>query len=378
MVDIIIVTYNGKSTLRLCIDSIMRHTASIPYKMSIVDNNSSDGTAEWLIKNSKGRFDVVLNKKNSGFSGGANIALRRTKNPWVVLMDDDVEVTKDWLRDLLNCAKRKPDVGIVSGRIVFPDHRIWCAEFKFCPFGMMGAEEKDRGQRSYTKSTDALVGPCWLIRRKVIEKVGDLDESYYPSQFEDIDYCIRARLAGFKVVYHGPVKIVHHHLYRFGTKSNLIKNTLRFFDRWGVSLQDLCITSDGESRLLKEGADHLNLQKFSPYVPNLGWLAQMNANYSTALYKGIAWCVRGDRARAVEELRRASTINQKFAKRKWESAKVSYILSVYFSRLGYHLEAKKEARRVLNGFSDHKDIFLGDGRGLLKKENEKEILCKIR
>jgi len=232
MIDIIVVTYNAKNKLRLCLQSIEKYTKDMPYRLTIVNNNSQDKTAEYLNKkyafNQKAK--IIHAKKNMGFSGAANLALKATSNKLVALLDDDVEVTKGWLMKLHQSIKKKPSIAIIGPKVMLPNKKIFCAEMIIwnhiiLPVGM---KEKDNGQRDYIRKVDALCGACWLIKRNIIKKIGFFDERFFPCQMEDVDYCVRARLAGYKIIYNGKITVIHHNLYRaLGNK-----NWLRFVKKW--------------------------------------------------------------------------------------------------------------------------------------------------
>jgi len=246
MLDIIVVTYNAKNKLKRCLESIERHAGNISHWLTIVDNASNDGTTDYLNKkyNKDRHVNIIHTKKNVGFSGAANIALKATRNKFVALIDDDAEVTKNCLEQLYKQIRNNPDVGIIGPKVLFPNKRI-CAAGTLI-WGRIdmniGSKEIDSGQRDYTKEVDALIGPCWIIRREIIRKVGYLDEQFFPCQWEDFDYCIRTRLAGYKIIYHGKAALIHHNLFR----SSNADNQERFIRKWpDLSMFPLRAKNDG-------------------------------------------------------------------------------------------------------------------------------------
>ena len=203
MFDMIIVTYNAKDKLKQCLESVEKHTNGMSYLLTIVNNHSTDGAFEFLKNYKKDNVQIINAKKNLGFCGGTNLALKNTANKFIVLLDDDAEVTKKWLDRLYKQIKDKPKVGIVGCKIVFPDNKIHSADYRVKPLQLVGAGEIDKGQRDYIRECDAVVGACWLMRRELIKKVGYFDKRFFPCQHEDIDYCLRTRLAGYKIIYNG-------------------------------------------------------------------------------------------------------------------------------------------------------------------------------
>ncbi len=346
-IDILVVTHNAKKMLGRCLRSVIRHTRDFPYQLTVVDNASRDGTGAYLKNYFSGTCRVIRSDRNLGFSGGANLALRSTRRPWVALLDDDVEVTPGWLDKLNEAARKQTKVAIVGGKVVFPDSHLFCAEFSIVPSRLVGWREPDRGQRDYTREVDALPGPCWLMRRSVIKKVGFFDERFFPSQCEDIDYCVRVRLAGYKILYHGKVKIIHHHLYRTGSAERTRINDLKFLKKWGMTLNrfPLCPLSSDE-RLIAEGSKIFEKEKFLSHCWVLGNSNRLIRRLPEAFYKGVAFWSGG-------EIKKAQGVFLKALKAfKIKTASVNrgraylYLLSIYFQRLDMKKESDRCLRRV--------------------------------
>lgn len=248
--DIIVITYNAKEALGACLDSIRRCTRPDSYTLTVVDNRSTDGTPDYL-KSLKG-LDVITTTANRGFSYAANIALRKTTGRYVALLDDDVAVSRGWLETLLSCAKHKKNVGIVGPKTVTPDGRIFSADSLIRRMSGLADGEIDRGQRDYVKECDAIPGPCWLVRRSVVRDAGYFDEKFFPCHHEDLDYCLRARLAGYRIVYCGAATVVHRGLNR--SMGNEGRNARYFERKWRKTLPRLPLKdSPRDAKLAEEG-----------------------------------------------------------------------------------------------------------------------------
>ncbi|GEM_PF-1299449 len=348
--DIIIVTYNAKNILTRCLRSVIRHTRDLPYQLTVLDNASTDGTSDHLKRYFGRECNLLQSGNNLGFSGGANLALRRTRRPWVVLLDDDAEVTPGWLRKLHALARKHPRIGIIGGKVVFPNNRIFCAEYNLVPYGPAGWGERDRGQRDYTREVDALPGPCWLLPRKAVDRIGPFDERFFPSQYEDIDYCLRARLAGYKVFYHGKVRVVHSNVYRIGSTGTLWRNEIKFFKKWKKVLKrsPFC-PLDPDDRLIAEGARLFEKETFCPTHPILDRQARCHRWLPPALYRGIAFLASGEKKSALREFRSAAgMVWKKTDDLSSEKIHLHRVLSVYFSRLGIKKEAARHAACLLD------------------------------
>ena len=93
MIDIIVVTYKAKKNLQCCLESISEHTKDFRYTVTVVDNYGENGVASYLDECGIDRVRLIAPSKNLGFCGAANIALKATRNNYIVFMDDDVEAT---------------------------------------------------------------------------------------------------------------------------------------------------------------------------------------------------------------------------------------------------------------------------------------------
>jgi len=299
MIDIIIVTYNAKDALQRCIRSLYRHTDQSRFSLTIVDNHSSDKTAHYLEKLGKSVKTITMHK-NAGFSAGANAALRVTDNEFVALMDDDVEVTKGWLDTLYTHLECDPRAGIAGCKIVFPNGRIASAEYLVKIFHPYGCNEIDKGQYSYVRACDALAGPCWLMRRSMIERIGYFDERFFPCQHEDIDYCLRARLAGYKIMYAGDAHVIHHHLYRNGGQRQFLDNRRKFIRKWKGPLQRFPLRDAScADRWLWRGFDYFHEHKLKKALLAFRKVARYDKCLSHPSYQAIVYERLGEYKKAI-------------------------------------------------------------------------------
>jgi GT2 family glycosyltransferase len=207
--SIIIVNFNGGEFLINCLDSVFRHTSN--FELILADNNSTDESA----LQATCRFAQVTllkNERNMGFARANNAAIRKSQGDWIVLLNPDTIVTANWLDALVECGASW-DIGLVGPKLVRSDRRtIDSAGLMFDPkTGLSydrGSGEVDRGQFDTVKSVPCCTFACVAIRREVIENIGLLDQEMN-LYFEDVDYCIRARMAGWSVMY-CPKSVVFH------------------------------------------------------------------------------------------------------------------------------------------------------------------------
>jgi len=228
---ILILTWNGLPYTRACLESLRAHTPiGQDVHVLVVDNGSTDGTLDYLY--SLDWVQVIENGRNLGYVRGNNVGLKAISSGDVVLLNNDVVVPREgWLEELQDVAYSADDIGIVGPRLVLPDGRLLHAG-TYMPLGsfwgqQIGSLEKDLNQYAHNREVEGVVGACMYIKRAVIEQVGLLDEDYF-SYFEDTDYCLRAREAGFRTVCAGGVTLIHHE--NVSTKLNKV-NFSKVFKR---------------------------------------------------------------------------------------------------------------------------------------------------
>lgn len=207
MVSIIILNWNGLDFTRKCLASIKSKTSYPSYEIIIVDNGSNGSEVTELKKiHSKGLINrLILNKSNKGFSGGNNQGIKAAKGSYLLLLNNDTTLTKNWLTELVKTAEKNKKIGIVGPNI----------ESYYQPgivFGGGYVDGSGAARHSYAKKeseAEQVGGAALFFKREVLEKIGGLDEGFNPIYFEETDFCTRAKRAGFKVVFTPKSKIVH-------------------------------------------------------------------------------------------------------------------------------------------------------------------------
>lgn len=211
MVSIIILNYNGLKHLKVCLDSVKR-TNYGNYEVIVVDNGSTDGSVEFIMKNYP---DVKLVKlsKNIYTAGGYTAGILVAKGKYVAILNNDVEVDENWLRPLVEVLEKMPWVAAADAKYLnFYSRRTFddsAAAGRWIDyFGnnfTRGVGEEDKGQ--YDKPV-YIFGVLTIFRRDVLLKVGAFDLSYIYG-YEDIDLGWRLYLSGYKVVY-VPNSVIYH------------------------------------------------------------------------------------------------------------------------------------------------------------------------
>ncbi|HVE66931.1 MAG TPA: glycosyltransferase family 2 protein, partial [Thermoanaerobaculia bacterium] len=209
---LVVLAWNRWDLTRRCLDSL-RQTDLSGADVVVVDNGSTDETPQALVPYTSW-LRVIRNSRNLGFVGGNNVAIGEADpDSDVVLLNNDVEFRQsDWLQKLRRCAHTEPKPGIVGCRLILPDGRLLHAGTFIVPDTMWGQQigslEKDVGQFTRTREVDGIVFACAYLRREVLDRVGHLSADF-ESYFEDTDYCLRARRAGFKTYLCGDVTLIH-------------------------------------------------------------------------------------------------------------------------------------------------------------------------
>ena len=243
LVWIILVNWNGRDLTLDCLDSL-RGVGYGNRRILVVDNGSTDGSLDAI----RDRFpDVAVHPlgENRRFAGGNNAGIWHALAhgaDLLLLLNNDTTVDPGFLDALVERIMSDPAIGIVAPKILYhsaPDV-LWYAggaiSFWRGTMRHRGIREQDRGQWDVAGETGYASGCCLLARSELVETIGALDESYF-MYTEDADWCMRARRAGYRVVFEPRARIWHRisasaggHLSRFKLV-NKARGTIMFFSR---------------------------------------------------------------------------------------------------------------------------------------------------
>ncbi|MCX6761692.1 MAG: glycosyltransferase family 2 protein [Candidatus Moranbacteria bacterium] len=208
-VSIVVLNYNGKDCLRGSLASLF--CLGYPnFEVVAVDNNSIDGSLE-SARQSFSRATFIKNEHNLGFSAGNNVGIKYSLErmaEYVLLLNNDTVVKKDFLSRLIESAESDKTVGILSPLIFARDGRaVWFSGGKIDWLRMKTEHKKELIESNFTRS-DFISGCAMLVRAEVFTKIGLLDEDFF-LYWEDADFSVRAKKAGFGLLVVAGAQITH-------------------------------------------------------------------------------------------------------------------------------------------------------------------------
>lgn len=214
-VAIILVNWNGFDFTQACLNSL-RNLDFPDFKVILVDNASQNHEGQNL-KKSFPEIELIENSTNLGFSGGNNVGIRFALNQGfshIMLLNNDTEVEPDFLGEMMPKFQQNPNLGVVQPLILFltDPKKIWSAGGKWVSnLGRaitMGDREPLADYRFNKSELDWATGCCMLISREAIQNVGLLNEQYF-AYFEDVEWSLRLKKAGFEIALAEKAVIYH-------------------------------------------------------------------------------------------------------------------------------------------------------------------------
>lgn len=235
--SIIILTYNQLDYTKLCIESIRAFTPKDCYEIIIVDNNSTDGTVDWLKEQPD--LNVIFNKFNLGFPVGCNMGIDIAKGENILLLNNDTIVNPDWLSKLNKALYSNDNIGAV-GAITNN-----CSNGQQIGVMYVNVEQMINLSREiYMLNKEhweyriKLVGFCYMIKKSVLDEVGLLDSIFTPGNYEDDDISLRILGAGYNLLLCKDTFIHHFGSMSFNEDriiySNYLEvNRIKLNNKWG-------------------------------------------------------------------------------------------------------------------------------------------------
>lgn len=211
LVSVVIVTKDRKKDLIDCVNSYLKCLYK-PLEIIVVDNASKPPLVTWFSKKYE-KVKLVTLEFNVGAAAGRNIGLKEAKGEYILFTDDDAYADQNMVKNLVSVFERNPQAGIVQPLVYDRENRkmlqgaghdinlltgrIWAS----------GVKEKDVGQYDGIREVP-MCGCVWMVKKEVFDRIGDYDEDYF-IPYEDSDFSIRARKAGFKLYCNSEAKTYH-------------------------------------------------------------------------------------------------------------------------------------------------------------------------
>jgi len=195
LVTVITLNWNGIELTEICLRSLKKNTVHKPIEVIVVDNGSRKDNVRKLENLKRTGFidKLILNKQNKGFSGGNNQGFEVGKGNYFFMLNNDTEVTRNWLKNCLALAEKDKKIGAVGCKLVDKP------QF-----------EKKQYSIGPNRERKTTCGAAMLIPRHVIEEVGMLDaEHFSPIYGEETDWCYRVRHAGYKIMETDKSLVIH-------------------------------------------------------------------------------------------------------------------------------------------------------------------------
>ena len=218
-VSIVIPNKDEKETLKKCLESIWQKTTYSNYEIILVENNSTTREIRDYYQELDGKngVRVVYWDKEFNYSAINNFGISYAKGDYILCLNNDITViSPEWMEELLaNC--QRPEVGIVGARLYYPDNTIQHAGIVLgmggCAGSLFVGLARSRGgylhKAALQQDLSAVTAACFMVKKEAFEKVGGFEEKLAVA-FNDVDFCLKVRHAGYLVVYDPYAELYHH------------------------------------------------------------------------------------------------------------------------------------------------------------------------
>ncbi|MCL5026194.1 MAG: glycosyltransferase family 2 protein [Chloroflexi bacterium] len=239
--SVIIVSWNVRDLLRACLQAVVGEPLS--QEVIVVDNASTDGTPG-MVRDKFPQVQLIASAQNLGFTGGNNLGIRRSRGRYVLILNPDTRPQPGAIPAMLTFMEAHPEAGAVGPELLWADGSVQSSRRRF-PTLATGFLESTIVQRYWrdnrvlrryycqdmapreVQAVDWVVGACIMMRRAALDEVGLLDEGYFMYS-EELDWCYRAKQAGWQVYHLPQARVMHYH--GKSSEQNLLARELRFQD----------------------------------------------------------------------------------------------------------------------------------------------------
>ncbi len=236
--SVIIVNWNVQELLKKCLASIERTTKNLSHEVFVIDNGSSDGSAD-MVRKQFPSVNLIALDRTIGFAEANDQAIQKAQGEFVLLLNPDTEIMEGALTTTIRFMKEKPQCGIAGCKLLNTDKTLQPSVRRFPTLAAMAfiflkmhhvapnhpalkkyfAKDFDYEQE---QTVDQVMGAFFMVRKKVFDAIGLLDKDYY-IWFEEVDFCKRAKNKNWQVYYTPRATIVHHKAKSFVQQSAVRK-----------------------------------------------------------------------------------------------------------------------------------------------------------
>lgn len=244
LVSVVVPVYNQLHHTWQCLRALADTVSATPIEVIVVDDGSSDRTADEVPRISGVRFH--RNGENLGFIGACNAGAELARGRYLFFLNNDTAVQPGWLEPLLACYREFDQVGLVGSKLVYPDGRLQEAggivfnDGSGWNYGRF--DHPDDPRYDYPREADYCSGAAILIEKALFDRFGGFDAHYRPAYYEDTDLAFKVRAAGLRVMVQPASRVIHYEGVTggtdtgSGTKRFQVINQSKFRERWAEAL----------------------------------------------------------------------------------------------------------------------------------------------
>ncbi|MBI5369721.1 glycosyltransferase family 2 protein [Candidatus Uhrbacteria bacterium] len=225
--SILIVHYNTPGLLRQTLKGLFEAQPAMSFEIILVDNNPKMRVRDWVQKEFS-QVKIVMSDRNTGFGGGMNLAMSHASGRYYFVFNPDICTFAGTLEALVAYMDAHPDIGMLGPKLLNPDRSLQYSCYRFMkpsiipyrripllrnlPFAKRAVDDYQMKDWDHNQVADVdyLLGAAILVRKEAVDEIGGFDPTFFV-YFEDQDWCRRFWLAGWRVVYHPGISLIHYH-----------------------------------------------------------------------------------------------------------------------------------------------------------------------
>jgi GT2 family glycosyltransferase len=279
--SIIMPLFNRVELTGQCLVKLAEVTQGMTYEVILVDNASSDGTAA-LLSSLGGDVQVIRNAENRGFAAACNQGARAARGRHLVFLNNDTIPLPGWLGPLLAELDADQEISVVGSKLLFADDTIQHAGVVFTrdlpiPYHVFYRAAASAPAANKRRELQCVTGACMAVRRTVFESIGGFDEGFV-NGYEDVDFCLKVRQRGEKVVYQPQSTLYHLESQTPGRKDHDQANGRRLLERWGemwwhIGDEDTVFVAEGIAVRTLDGSESKILAPLTDGAERRRWEA---------------------------------------------------------------------------------------------------------